>query len=125
MAVQRGFARQSGSAEDIGAFELEQPQFNTTLPNGMFGTSYSQTIVTATGGVSGPFTYLVTSGALPPGLTLEPDGTLSGTPTQVGTFSFTITATDSDNDEGSQAFAVSVAAVPTSISVSAWRRPSA
>jgi hypothetical protein len=116
---QRGFARQSGSAVDIGAFELEQPQFSINLPNGQFGSSYSQTVVTATGGASAPFTYTVNSGALPPGLTLQPDGTLSGTPTQVGTFPFTITATDSDNDYGSQAYTVSVAAVSTSLSVSA------
>jgi hypothetical protein len=76
-------------------------------------------LVTATGGAPGPFTFTVTAGALPHGLTLEPDGTLSGTPTQVGTFPFTIMATDSDNDEGIQAYTLSVTAVPTSIAVSA------
>ena len=47
----------------------------------------------ASGG-SPPFAWAITSGALPGGLRLTPDGTVSGTPTVVGTFSFTVTATD-------------------------------
>ncbi|HLU10538.1 MAG TPA: putative Ig domain-containing protein [Oceanobacillus sp.] len=64
----------------------------TTLPDGSVNTPYTQAI-TATGG-SGSYTFAVTGGTLPPGLTLEADGTLSGTPTQGGTYNFTITATD-------------------------------
>ncbi len=48
----------------------------------------------ASGGAP-PFTFAISSGALPGGLTLAADGTLSGTPTAVGTFPFTVTATDS------------------------------
>jgi serine/threonine-protein kinase len=114
--------RNNGTALDIGAFELEQPQISpTTLPTARTGIfySYSQTITaTATGGASGPFTFAVTKGALPPGLTLTPGGTLSGTLTQGGTFSFTITATDRDNDQGTQDYTLNVV-TPTSISVSA------
>jgi len=46
------------------------------------------------GGTS-PYTYEVSDGNLPDGLTLSTGGVLSGTPTTVGTFNFTITATDS------------------------------
>jgi hypothetical protein len=43
-------------------------------------------------------TYAVTEGALPDGLTLDPEtGTITGTPTTAGPFSFTITAS---NDQG-------------------------
>src|SRR4029077_10515711 len=48
---------------------------------------------TANGG-SPPYTWQA-SGALPPGLMLGSDGTVSGTPTQIGSFSFSVTATDS------------------------------
>jgi hypothetical protein len=48
----------------------------------------------ASGG-SPPFTWTVTTGALPPGLMLGSDGSLSGTPTSAGSFPFTVTATDS------------------------------
>jgi hypothetical protein len=111
---ERGFARISGSSVDIGAFEMEQPQINTTtLPDGRSSVyshySYSQTITaTATGGATGPFTFAVTSGALPHGLTLAPDGTLSGAPNIGGVYSFTITATDSDNDQANQAYTLTM-----------------
>lgn len=64
-----------------------------SLPNGTVAAAYSQTL-TASGGVS-PYTFTVTAGALPAGLTLSSGGALSGTPTAGGTFSFTVTATDS------------------------------
>jgi Putative Ig domain len=48
---------------------------------------------TASGG-SPPYTWRA-SGALPPGLMLGSDGTVSGTPTQKGSFPFSVTATDS------------------------------
>lgn len=57
-----------------------------TLPNGVLGYPYSQTL-TASGGPS-PYTFSISDGALPPGLTLNANGTLSGTPTQVGNFVF-------------------------------------
>jgi Putative Ig domain/Galactose oxidase, central domain len=63
----------------------------------------------ASGG-SPPFTWTVTSGALPGGLTLGTDGTLSGTPTAAGSFDFTVTATDSSQPAmtGSQPFSVTI-----------------
>jgi uncharacterized repeat protein (TIGR01451 family) len=62
------------------------------LSGGTVGTAYSETM-SATGGV-GPYTFAVTTGSLPGGLTLSGAGLLSGTPTAPGTFSFTITASD-------------------------------
>ena len=71
-----------------------------TLPNGTLGHAYSKTI-TAVGG-HGPYVFTVSSGILPPGLTLAPGGLLSGTPTTEGTFEFTILATDSHGCTGKQ-----------------------
>ena len=54
-----------------------------TLPGGAQGVAYSQTI-TATGG-TGPYTFTLTSGALPTGMNpLSSGGVLSGTPTADG-----------------------------------------
>ncbi|MGH9847516.1 MAG: putative Ig domain-containing protein, partial [Blastocatellia bacterium] len=73
------------------------------LPNGLQGAAYNQTI-TASGGAS-PYTYAVTTGALPAGLSIAPGtGAISGTPTANGTSNFTITATDSSACTGSLAY---------------------
>lgn len=68
--------------------------FTGSLPDGTVGQAYTQTLA-ASGGV-GPYTYAVTAGAPPAGLTLSAGGVLSGTPTAPGASSFTITATDSE-----------------------------
>ncbi len=80
-----------------------------TLPNGVAGTPYSQSVV-ASGGVA-PYTYAVSSGALPAGLTLNPaTGAITGTPTTFGTANFTITATDANGCPGSRAYSIVIAA---------------
>ncbi len=66
-----------------------------SLPIGSTGTAYSQTL-TATGGLT-PYTWSITSGALPAGLTLAASsGVISGTPTATGTSTFTIQALDAN-----------------------------
>lgn len=56
----------------------------------------------------GPFTWSVTSGDLPPGLTLSTEGELSGVPTDMGTFAFTVTVTDARDKSGSKAFTLDI-----------------
>ena len=53
-----------------------------SLPNGEVNVDYSATLI-AIGGVP-PYTWLMQSGALPGGLSLSPDGVISGTPTTAG-----------------------------------------
>ncbi len=61
---------------------------------GQVGVAYSSALV-ATGGVP-PYTFSITSGSLPPGLTLNPStGAITGTPTTYGTFNFTAKVVDS------------------------------
>jgi Putative Ig domain len=62
-------------------------------PAGVNGTPYSFSF-TASGGLL-PLTWKLTSGALPNGLTLGTDGSLSGSPTLAGSFNFIVTVTDS------------------------------
>jgi hypothetical protein len=75
-----------------------------TLPNGTINTAYSQSI-TASGGASA-YTYAVTSGSLPAGLTLSSAGLLSGTPTSTTAATFTITATDANGCSALLAYTV-------------------
>ena len=64
-----------------------------TLPNGTHGVVYPSQTLVAVGGV-GPYTWAVTTGAVPAGMTLSAAGVLSGTATAAGTTNFSVTATD-------------------------------
>jgi uncharacterized protein YhjY with autotransporter beta-barrel domain len=77
-----------------------------TLPGGQVAQAYAQTL-TASGGVAS-YTFAVTAGALPAGLTLSAAGTLSGTPTAAGSFNITVTATDQHGFQGSQAYTLGI-----------------
>jgi len=79
-----------------------------TLPDATIGLAYSQTL-TASGG-TGPYTYVVTSGTLPTGLTLNGStGSVTGTPTTAGIYTFTVTATDSAACTGTATYTINVA----------------
>ena len=75
------------------------------------GTLYSATLA-ATGG-TGPYTYSITQGSLPPGLTLNPStGLISGTPTSAGVFTFTSTVTDSNKNTDTVICTIDVTVIP-------------
>ncbi|MDY0981699.1 putative Ig domain-containing protein [Stenotrophomonas sp. CFBP8994] len=78
----------------------------STLPTPVVGVAYSQT-VTANGGVPG-YTFSVSGGTLPPGLSLSPGGTLSGTPLAAGGYSFSIQAIDSNGQSGAQLYGFTI-----------------
>jgi large repetitive protein len=64
----------------------------TSLPDGVGNVPYS--LALAAGGGEKPYAWSVTGGALPPGLTLNSDGSLTGTPIGAGTFNFTAQVKD-------------------------------
>ena len=70
----------------------------STLPNGTYGAAYNQTL-SATGG-NGSYSYSITSGALPPGLTLSSSGSITGTATAAGNYSFVVSASDQTTGAG-------------------------
>ncbi|CAJ0692281.1 putative Ig domain-containing protein [Ralstonia holmesii] len=88
-----------------------------TLPNPAIASAYSQTITAANG--TAPYTYAVTAGALPAGLSLSTTGVLSGTPTAGGTFNFTITAMDANSFTASRAYSVTIGAPTVTVNPAA------
>ncbi len=74
---------------------------STTLPDGTQTFGYSYQLV-ATGGLA-PYTWSVTSGSPPPGITLASNGLLSGTASTAGTYTFSVKATDSAGNNSSPA----------------------
>lgn len=86
----------------------------SSLPNGTVNAAYSPVTLAAANGTT-PYTW--SSGALPPGLGLNPlTGVLSGTPTvQVTSTNVIISVTDSSvpNQTASRAFTITIAAALT------------
>jgi hypothetical protein len=81
-------------------------------PSGTVGSAYA-TALSTNGSPGAVFTLL--SGALPPGLTLASDGTISGTPTQAGVYNFTaqVAATlGGDPQTASAPFTITISAAP-------------
>lgn len=68
--------------------------------------------ITATGGTA-PYTFSLVSGTLPSGLTFNPDGTITGTPTASGTFSLAVRINDSNSGSVTQTVSMTVNPVPT------------
>ncbi|BEP16112.1 hypothetical protein acdb102_44230 [Acidothermaceae bacterium B102] len=77
------------------------------LPRGSIRAHYSATL-TAAGGVP-PYNWAITAGALPPGLALSADGSISGTPTRVGSARLDLTATDAQGHFAVRTLSVAVA----------------
>jgi uncharacterized protein len=63
-----------------------------SMPNGAVGVAYTSSFVSLGG--NGTYTYSVPVGAVPTGLTLNPNGTWSGMPSAGGTFNFDVQVTD-------------------------------
>ncbi|HEY8211681.1 MAG TPA: putative Ig domain-containing protein [Myxococcaceae bacterium] len=82
----------------------------TSVADGYTGRQYADTM-TAAGGLA-PYTWAVTSGALPPGVTLASTGVLSGVPTATGSFSFVVTVTDSTSTTATQSLTLIVLTSP-------------
>ena len=79
----------------------QPPKITTTsLPNGEVDTTYNQTLGATD---SETITWSLASGStMPAGLTLNSDGTITGTPTTAGQFTFTATATNSAGSDSKE-----------------------
>jgi hypothetical protein len=87
-----------------------------TLRGATVGAAYAEAL-TASGGVP-PYTWAISAGALPPGLTLTAEGNVSGTPSRAGLFQFSAQVTDSTGISVSQAFSITAVAMLTVTSTS-------
>jgi hypothetical protein len=84
-----------------------------SLPDGQLGTSYNQTLAASNG--NPPYTWSVSSGSLPKGLSLNAAaGAITGTPTAAGGYNFAVQVTDSTSDTASLALSIGVAPLTVS-----------
>ncbi len=77
----------------------------STLPGGQSGLAYPSTAFAASGGTA-PYRFAATG--LPQGLSLDPAGQLSGTPTQFGTFTVLVTTADATSATATARFTLSI-----------------
>jgi hypothetical protein len=86
-----------------------------SLPGGTTGTPYSQSVSASP---AGSYNYVVSSGSLPTGLSLNPStGALTGNPTIVDSFSFTVTAS-AGGCSGSKTYSITIACPTVTLSPS-------
>ena len=64
-------------------------------PHGQVGASYFHKVAIREGGGTGPYSFSISSGSLPAGLSLSSNGEITGTPTAAGTSVFYIDGGDS------------------------------
>ncbi|MEX2376084.1 MAG: putative Ig domain-containing protein [Dehalococcoidia bacterium] len=86
------------------------------LPTGIEGRAYTQELI-ATGGTD-PYTWSIASGSLPEGLALEPEGTIAGVPTSLGSSAFELEVGSEDGQVARKALTLSVHA-PLALSTTA------
>jgi beta-lactamase superfamily II metal-dependent hydrolase len=87
-----------------------------SLPSGILLTPYSRSLIA--GGGESPYTFSVSAGTIPAGLTLSASGVLSGTPTLASTFDFTVRVADSVGCLGTAAYSVPILAASIAIAPS-------
>src|SRR5271165_4442072 len=69
-----------------------------TLPRGVVNSQTPYGAILSAIGGTGAYTWSISSGSLPPGLTLNASqGIISGTPTTIGNYPFTVQVTDAKN----------------------------
>jgi hypothetical protein len=91
-------------------------QHNQYLPTGTVGSAYAATIVTSGG--TAPYKWVLGSGLLPPGITIDPaKGILKGTPKTAGTYYFYVLTTDAVHADTSSEIAAGVLAAQFTLAV--------
>lgn len=77
-----------------------------SIPSGVEDRAYEHALEITDG--EPPFEWYLIAGQLPPGLELETDGVIEGTPTTPGEYEFTLEATDEGIRRGEKAYRISI-----------------
>jgi len=113
--VADSLAKTARRALSIKVVDTAAPAIETTsLPDGAIFKAYSATL--ACSGDHGPFTWSITSGVLPEGLSLYAgSGVISGTPQNAGTFPITVQVRDSVGKIDTADLSITIADTPAPV----------
>ncbi|MBI2353473.1 MAG: choice-of-anchor D domain-containing protein [Deltaproteobacteria bacterium] len=100
----------------VGAVSVTTTELSAWTQGVDYVSSPNHTLSAAGG--TGPYTWAVISGALPPGVSLAANGTLSGAPSGSGIYSFTVQATDSGSQTAQTPLSITINPVPTILTTS-------
>ncbi len=101
--------KSASAAVTVNPANSQPPQITTgSLPQGQQGDTYSE-VFAATGGTT-PYSWSISAGTPPSGITMNASGDFAGMPAAVGTFNFTVMVTDATNKTASGNFSVTVTA---------------
>jgi hypothetical protein len=94
----------------------------SALPNWTVNRPYTPDVTAA--GRPAPHSFVVTAGTLPTGLTLNANGSFSGSPTVTGDFTFTIQAAKDAIATGNRTYTVRINAAPVigALAVTQWTK---
>jgi hypothetical protein len=125
----RNTGRRGGTSNSV-VFTINAPASTsglaittTSVSNGLVSSSYNA-VLNASGGTT-PYTWSLSSSsaALPSGLTLSSSGTITGTPSQSGTFSFTAQVADSASHTATQTYGLTIASAPPPLAITTTSLP--
>jgi hypothetical protein len=119
------YAGSSGSLDDTIATPAAPLGVTTSsLPDATVGAGYAATLA-ATGGTS-PYAWSLPTGSqLPEGLSLQPDGSLGGTPTTTGSTTFTVQVTDAATPAQTATQSLTLTVSPAALGVTTGSLPDA
>jgi hypothetical protein len=101
--------KSANASVTIGPVNQQSLQITTgNLPQAQQGSAYSE-VFAATGGTT-PYSWSISAGTPPSGLTMSSNGDLSGMPTSAGTFNFTVMVADASNKTATGNFSVTTIA---------------
>lgn len=99
-------SRQPAVVSPTGTLDMSQVAF----PTGAVGTPLTPFLLYPGGGTP-PYVWAVSGGALPDGISLSPEGWISGTPTTAGSFHFVLTVSDANLANGTASSTMNVVGV--------------
>jgi len=102
----------AGESENSNYIGVSRVLSASPFPSGTIGVPYNETV--QFDGTAAPVTWAIVGGALPTGLSIDAgSGTISGTPTALGTFTFTVQVTDNTPATVTKQLSIAIVATPT------------